>query len=166
MQMNIALLVNPSKTFFWVYNKKYLIVDFAGVYEVEDLHHDEGIEDEGSMSWINSSILEDIFVVYFASDGEKHATSSHAIFCVFPVSLEAWNWVKSVWVFGDDGWSAEDEDEQDNYLEESLSQDMLEHGGRYNIVISFVGVSLKQGFSWGLSGQGQGSKGIHDQVDP
>lgn len=41
-------------------------MDFAGVYEVKDLHHHKGIEDEGCMPRVNICFIKDVLVIDLA----------------------------------------------------------------------------------------------------
>ena len=41
----------------------YLFVYFPGVKEVKDLHHHEGVEDEGELPRNNVSFLENLLIV-------------------------------------------------------------------------------------------------------
>lgn len=46
----------------------YLFMEFSAIEEVEDLHHDECIENKSEMSRINMEFLEDWHVVMFSID--------------------------------------------------------------------------------------------------
>lgn len=42
----------------------YLIFDFPAVEEIEYLHHDEGVEDEGEMSGVDFCLLIDWVIIF------------------------------------------------------------------------------------------------------
>ncbi len=44
----------------------YLIFDFPAVEEIEYLHHDEGVEDEGEMSGVDFCLLIDCMIIFVA----------------------------------------------------------------------------------------------------
>ena len=46
----------------------YLIFDFPAVEEIEYLHHDEGVEDEGEMSGVDFCLLIDCMIIFVAWD--------------------------------------------------------------------------------------------------
>ena len=47
-----------------------------------------------------------------------------------------------------------------------MSQDVLHHGAGDEGLVAAVGPAQQQRLGGGLSGQGQGGQGVHDQVDP
>ena len=63
-------------------------MDFAAVEEVEDLHHYEGVEDEGEMSGLDVSGVVDSLIVAVTRDGDESARADSASNdTVFPLPL-------------------------------------------------------------------------------
>lgn len=56
--------------------------------------------------------------------------------------------------------------ENDHKLVDGMAEDVLHHGARDEGLVAAVGLTQQQGLGRGLGGQGQGGKGVHDQVDP
>ena len=61
-----GFLVKPSKMFFYVRKHKYLLVKFTAVEEVEDLHHDKGVEDKGEVPRVEVEFILDGLIVNIA----------------------------------------------------------------------------------------------------
>lgn len=60
----------------------------------------------------------------------------------------------------------EKKDKDGRQLVDSVSQDVLHHGAGNERFLAAVRVPEQQGFGGRLRGQGQGSEGVHDEVDP
>jgi hypothetical protein len=58
-----GLRVKPSKMFFYVRKHKYLLMKFTAVEEVEDLHHDKGVEDKGEVPRVEVEFILDGLIV-------------------------------------------------------------------------------------------------------
>lgn len=62
--------------------------------------------------------------------------------------------------------SKECEQKHECELKNGLTKNMLEHFFGDNVLLSLVWMTFKELFPRRLSGQGERSEGIHDQVDP
>lgn len=62
--------------------------------------------------------------------------------------------------------SSKYEDEQDDSLEEGLTQDVLNHLLRNDVLLLSVWRSFQEVCLWLLSGKSEGGKRVHDQVYP
>lgn len=62
---------------------------------------------------------------------------------------------------------ASKDDDEDNYeLANGGSENLFDHLVRYNVVVSALGFSLKQGLSWRLGSKSKSSKRVHNHVKP
>lgn len=145
---------------------KYLIVDFAAVDEIEDLHHDEGIEDEGEVSGVDSESIEGSFVVSISRNSHDPATAdSTSYLAVVPFPLRVGGEVlsvKAVDFLRDEGLPCEDEDANDNDLEDGLADDVFHHVSGDDVVVAAVRLAFEKLVSRGLGSQGEGGKGVHN----
>lgn len=62
--------------------------------------------------------------------------------------------------------TSKDKEEDDYELIHGMAQDVLHHSSGDQGLVSPIGVAPQQRIGWGLCGQGQGSKRVHDQVNP
>lgn len=60
----------------------------------------------------------------------------------------------------------EKRDEDSNDLVESLTKYITPHDGVNDLIITLVRLSLQKIVSRGFCGKGQGSEGVHNQIDP
>lgn len=117
----------------------YLFVQFPGIHEVEDLHEDESVEDEGVVPGVDHSLIEHSHIIVLALDREEAATANSASHhSVEP--LVCWvagedSGVVGIDVLGDELLAPEDQNHQDYELEDGLADDVLEHGGRDDVFI-------------------------------
>lgn len=56
----------------------YLLVELPSIEEVEHLHEDESVEDEGVVSRVDQSGIVDLHIVVFSLDGEETTTPNSA----------------------------------------------------------------------------------------
>lgn len=54
----------------------------------------------------------------------------------------------------------------DDELEHGVSEDVLHHGSGNERIVPTVGLSQQQGFGGRLCRKSQGSKRVHDEIDP
>ena len=80
----------------------HFVMNFAGVDEIEDLHHDKGVKNEGEVPGVVVCGLQNGLVVGFPIDLYIPAGSGHVICCVLVVGLEISDVVKIISVFWDD----------------------------------------------------------------
>lgn len=138
----------------------YLFVDLAGIHEVEDLHHDESIEDESEMPRVGMSLLEDESVILVSFGRVETATAdSTPDDTVVPLVMRIGD-VKGLIIEGvpllrDEGLAHEDEDDHDNDLEDGLSNDVFLHRGRNDIIVTGVRLTKEKAVIWVFSSQGE-----------
>ena len=115
-------------------------MEFAGVEEIEDLHHDEGVEDEGEVTRVDPVLVEDGEVVVRARRViEATRADSTANYSVVPflarvIGKDAR--VVRVRVFGDPVLSGKDQEENDHQLEDALTNDVFKHGLGDDVLVS------------------------------
>ena len=129
-----------------------LFMQFSGVKEVEDLHHHESVKDESEMPWVNSDLEEDCVIVTCSWHCVKPSASHCASYdSVVPLVLwtrgEDW---RVIWigVLRDELFSTEYESEDDNELEDTLTDDVLKHALGNDVLITGVRLTFKQVISW------------------
>lgn len=149
---------------------KYLIVDFAAVDEIEDLHHHEGIEDEGEVAGVDTQGIEGSFVVSISRNSDDSATADSASYlAVVPFPLRVGREVlgiEAVDFLRDEGLPCEDEDADDNDLEDGLPDDVFHHVSGNDVVVAAVRLAFQKLVSRSLGSESKGGKGVHDEVDP
>jgi hypothetical protein len=69
-------------------------------------------------------------------------------------------------VMGKSSLANEDNDDQNNDLINSMSEDISPHNFVHDGVIFVHWLSFKNVFSWWFSGKSKGGKGVHDKVNP
>jgi len=78
-------------------------------------------------------------------------------------------WIGVHWSFNsfwDGGVSGKDKDEEDDTLERSLTENVFDHSLVDDVFLLSVWWSLEKLSLWQFSSKSEGSKGVHDQVDP
>ena len=125
-------------------NVELTLSEFTGVDLVEDLHEDEGVEDDGEVLHL---VL--VSVPLFGS----HVSSWEELGLVSVVKSE-------------DVLSSEEEDAKDNSLVNTLSEDVSPHHLGDDGLGSAVWWVVKDSLIGCFGGKSEGSKGVHDQVDP
>lgn len=93
----------------------YLFMQFPRIDEIEDLHHDKCVEDEGEMPGICPCCLEDSLIVVAATDSVESSTSncpSHysIVPFIFRVVIE-YSAVQRICILRDKRISVKDEDQ-------------------------------------------------------
>lgn len=68
--------------------------------------------------------------------------------------------------FSNERGTSEKNQKNNNRLENGLAENVLDHLSRDNVFLFSVWWSLKQLWLWCLSGKGERSEGVHDQVNP
>mmetsp|Transcript_41237 Transcript_41237/g.62755 ORF Transcript_41237/g.62755 Transcript_41237/m.62755 type:complete len:204 (-) Transcript_41237:1946-2557(-) len=151
-----------------------LIVDLTRSQHVEDLEEHEQVEDNGKVAggghrgkglvdWFTVKALhhsvEDGVVVFEPSPVTLDGVVSQFFGARDQVAF-------GVHVFFYEEMACEDDSEEHECLEETLSQDVLDHPLRNDVLLLSVGRSLEQVVLGLLSGEGQGAERVHDQVDP
>lgn len=148
----------------------YLFVELPRVDEVEDRHEDEGVEDEGVVPGVDLILIEHSHVVVLSLDREEAATadsaSHHSVEPLASRVVGENGGVVGIDVLGDELLATEDESDHDYELEDGLAEDVLEHGGRNDVLVSGMGSAVQQFLSGLFSGQRQRGKGVHDQIHP
>ena len=145
-----------------------LVVDLPGAQHVENLEEHEHVEHQSQVAGM-SELVEGLV------DGVSIQPPDHAVEDQVPVPISVLlHWVV-VEVLGDDGGvrvlrdeslGTKDNDEHDHGLEEGLSENVLGHLLRDDVLLLSIRGSLKELLSWQLSSQSKGSQRIHDKVDP
>lgn len=75
-------------------------------------------------------------------------------------------WIREAELFRDEVWASEKNCQNDNTLEDSLTKDVFYHLSWNDILLLSVWGSHQQFWFWSLGCKSQGSKRIHDQVNP
>lgn len=73
-------------------------MDFASVEEIEYLHHDKSVENEGEMTRIYFCFIVNIRIVMISIDLEHPTRNCMAICCVFVALQESWSLIKFIFV--------------------------------------------------------------------
>ncbi len=145
-------------------------MEFLAVDEVEDLHHDECVEHEGKVSGKDSVLQEDILIVLISTHIFESTTphsASHNSILPLVLGMGSENGcVVGIHVFGNNLLTCEHQNHHHDQLENSLSNDVFEHCGRNDVLVSRMWRSVQQIFSWWLSGKSQRPQSVHDQVHP
>jgi hypothetical protein len=133
-------------------------MNLAGIHEVEDLHHDESIEDESEVPRVGMRLLEDVNVILVPLGRVEAATAdSTPDDTVVPLVMRVGDVkglvIKRVPFLRDEGLTHEDEDDHDNDLEGGLSNDVLLHRGRNDIIVTGVRLTKEKTLIWVFSGQ-------------
>lgn len=122
------------------------------------------------MSGVDHSFIEDSHVVVLSLDREETATansaSHHSIQPLVSWVVGEDGGVVGIDVLGDELLAPEDENDQNYELEDGLADDVLEHGGRDDVLVSGMGSTVQQFLSGLLGCQSKRGKGVHDQIDP
>ena len=140
-------------------------MEFTAVKEIEDLHHDESVEDEGEVTGVDVEVVVAGGVVGGTVD-EDEATGSSEYAVVFAVEFVWVEEIELVGEFGEELIGEEGDDHHDDELVDGLADDVFEHFLGDDVLVSFVGLTFEEFFGWRFGGEGKGGKGIHDQVDP
>lgn len=136
-------------------------MDLSGIHEVEDLHHHESIEDESEMTRVIMRLVEDDRVI-ISSRGSVETTTTDSTTNDTPVPLVLGVGhvqgliIKGVPLLRDEGLAHKDEDEEEGGLEDGLTDDVLLHGGRNDIIVTGMGLSKKKTLIWVFSSQCKG----------
>jgi len=168
--MKIWLRESPSKILTYIMKRGYLIVKFAAIEEVEDLHHHERVEDKGEVAAIRVVGVVDVGVIVSASDVVEAAApdgaAHHHTVIVLRLEVAADHSIKSIGKFGNEMLAPEDERYHDSKLEDRLTYDMLEHLLGDDVLIAAVWHPIQELFGGWFSSEGQRRQRIHNQVDP
>jgi hypothetical protein len=143
---------------------------FSGIHEVEDLHHHKSIEYKCEVPWRAAGDFKNFAVVLFSIGEVKSTTTNSATHdAVVPlilwVSFES-SAVQLINILWNQVFSSEDQGHHHWKLEDTLSNDMLQHGLGNDVLISGMGTSFKKTLLRVFGCEGKRGKGIHDQVDP
>jgi hypothetical protein len=132
-----------------------LVVDLAGTDHVKDLHHNKSVEDESQMA--RSTVISEFGVklgsVPVVGTAGVHVTSGAVV-------------LESNIRFGDEELAGEENEEQQEALVEGHVQNVLDHLAGNNVIVTVLGHAVEETFLGELSGEGKGSKGVHNQVNP
>lgn len=116
-----------------------LIMDFSAVYKVKDLHHDKSVKKESEMTRVDVSFLVYSLIVTFSIKINESSTSDGtAIFIPFPFRVVLkHSTIVGVFILWNKLISCKYKNQQDYKLKNRLSDDMLEHCFRYDMLASF-----------------------------
>jgi len=124
-------------------------VYFTSIEELEDLNHDKSIEDESKMPWIQLIISsEDIEVIDSTCRCEESTTSnSPSNDTIMPFSCRISSKdsrIIGIFILRDEILSTESKSNNDYKLEKSLTENMLDHCFRYDILLSAVRFAVEK----------------------
>lgn len=118
----------------------YLLVQFSGIQEVEHLQEDESIEDEGEVSGVYHSRIVNSRIVVLSCNGVETATSNctsdHSVQPLIRWVVGEDGGVVGIDILGDKLFTPEDQNYQDYELEDGLTDDVFEHDGGNDVLIS------------------------------
>ena len=142
---------------------------FPTIDEIEDLQHDEGVENKGEMSRIDAGLVVRSYVVVTAGESVESAAAN--IPADNPtIPLPFWMGrvvqIKIVSRFWYEELSPKDKNDHNNNLKDALSDDMLHHHFRNHMLISTIRPAVEQVLSGRLRGKRQRSQGVHNEVYP
>lgn len=149
-------------------------MDFPRVDEVEDLEHDECVEDEGEVPRVVLGLVKGCDVIGSSRNSVKPSAADgpcplvEAVECPFVLLLISCvcSRVQRVFVFGDVTVAEENEGDHHQHLVDRMPNDVLFHQLRDDAIVTGVGFSEEQLFVGVFGRERKGSEGVHNQVDP
>ena len=113
---------------------------FTGVEEIEDLHHDEGVEDKSKVTRVDPVLIEDGEVVVrprgVVEATRADSSAHHSVVPLHSSVVGKDTSIIRVRVLRDPVLSGEDQEENDHQLEDTLTNDVLEHGLGDDVLVS------------------------------
>lgn len=140
-----------------------LVTKLTGVDLVEELHEDESLEHNGvELALLRSRIEEDIQL-----SGCSGTSSESKLFLLcINVLLVVVEWLILLVDEPEEILSDAEKKDQDDELVESLSEDVSPHDCIDDLGGLACWLAIQEGIIRRLSGKGECSEGVHDQVDP
>ena len=115
-------------------------MQLTGIEEVESLHHDEHVEDEGEVPGGDACEIVDVLVVDIAIDlvgtAAPDGASDHTVVPLVFGVVGKGAAVERVDILRDDVLTRKDEDHHDSQLVDRLPDDVLEHGLGDDVLVS------------------------------
>lgn len=139
-------------------------MDLSGVDLIEELHHDEGVKNDGVvLRWrgmqrsVPAAVNIKDLLTWIMRTTQDHTELFILSNSICPLK-QYWRLIR---------WLTHKQQSEDDYeLVDAVAQDVLSHGTGDQRFVSTVGFSHQQRFSWRFGGQSQRCKSVHDQVDP
>jgi len=147
-----------------------LVTKFARVDNVEDRHHHEDLEDHGEECALGSRVIVSAGCISSkckAPDGRVFLFQVGLVKdLIHPVFLDI-EWLVLIVILKiEKAHSSKQEDQENNDLVECMSENVAPHDGVDDLLVACVGLAFQKFFIRRLGCQGEGSKSVHDQVDP
>ena len=146
-------------------------MQLSSIKEVEYLQHDKCVEDNWKMPWIVVCRIESSLIVNVSVYSKKSSTTDvTSDNSVSPLILRMrqvrFNRIVQVNIFWKECLTLEDNDQQDRYLVDRLTNNMFKHCFWNDVVITSMRFTFEQIRIWLFCSQSKRSKCIHNEIDP